>query len=394
MSSAFIGGDSSMPQLIYQGSVKRLYDWGQDTSGRGILEFQFSDAYSVFDYGTMPDLIPDKGQALASMARGFFRRLQNPANWQPLASALEKSQVSWAIINELTTQGLRTHWIEHPVLPPLSVAEKLSEKKNSLFTKKLSVHPPEKGVVAGESVYRYPQGLGAGRVLPLEVVFRFAAPTGSSLYGRLTPAVLARLGLDRPPTTEDRFSVPYVEFFTKLEPKDRFLDTERAMHYADLSLSRFQELCQRTVAVAIFIGHDFASRGLELLDGKLEWGLDHDGAIILVDSIGPDELRIVEPRSGAMLSKEFLRQYYRKTDWYQQFTSKAIQLDGTKRSENAGSPPPLPPHVLSTASDLYRVLAQVLEDEAPPHPVESTEKRRLQSWMDDLVKRINACRLS
>jgi phosphoribosylaminoimidazole-succinocarboxamide synthase len=40
------------------------------------------------------------------------------------------------------------------------------------------------------------------------------------------------------------------------------------------------------------------------------------GGIFLVDAIGPDELRIL--KDGVQLSKEFLRTFYRGTDWYGQ----------------------------------------------------------------------------
>src|SRR6185312_16045357 len=74
-----------------------------------------------------------------------------------------------------------------------------------------------------------------------------------------------------------------------------------------------QEILFRTAWVAGWVKSVCTRAGLELADGKLEWALDRDG-LVLVDAIGPDELRIL--RGGTQLSKEFLRTHYRSTPWY------------------------------------------------------------------------------
>src|SRR3989338_889413 len=43
---------------------------------QGIGEFNFSDRYSVFDWGEMPDHIKNKGQALAVMSAFNFEKLE------------------------------------------------------------------------------------------------------------------------------------------------------------------------------------------------------------------------------------------------------------------------------------------------------------------------------
>jgi len=55
------------------GSVKDLKILSHPSEGKpGIGHFVFSDRYSVFDWGEMPDLIGYKGQALAVMGAYFF----------------------------------------------------------------------------------------------------------------------------------------------------------------------------------------------------------------------------------------------------------------------------------------------------------------------------------
>ena len=41
----------------------------------GVGQFHFSDRYSVFDWGEMPDLISNKGKALCIMGAFFFEKL-------------------------------------------------------------------------------------------------------------------------------------------------------------------------------------------------------------------------------------------------------------------------------------------------------------------------------
>src|SRR3989344_7896944 len=65
---------------VKMGSVKDLQTLEKPTetqSGEGI--FEFSDRWSAFDWGTMPDGIPGKGPALAMMAAHTFEQLEKEA---------------------------------------------------------------------------------------------------------------------------------------------------------------------------------------------------------------------------------------------------------------------------------------------------------------------------
>jgi phosphoribosylaminoimidazole-succinocarboxamide synthase len=52
----------------------------------------------------------------------------------------------------------------------------------------------------------------------------------------------------------------------------------------------------------------FASKGLNLVDFKLEFGKDRDGNIILIDEISPDNCRFWDIESGEKLDKDRFRQ--------------------------------------------------------------------------------------
>jgi phosphoribosylaminoimidazole-succinocarboxamide synthase len=58
------------------GSVKDLKILKEpDENNLGKARFIFSDRYSVFDWGDIPDYIPNKGSAIALLGAYFFERL-------------------------------------------------------------------------------------------------------------------------------------------------------------------------------------------------------------------------------------------------------------------------------------------------------------------------------
>lgn len=67
----------SLP-LLHSGSVKDI----RGVKGRSPYIFEFSDRYSVFDWGAMPDTLDEKGKGLAAMARLFFDRFGSADFWK------------------------------------------------------------------------------------------------------------------------------------------------------------------------------------------------------------------------------------------------------------------------------------------------------------------------
>lgn len=61
-----------LPSLLYRGSVKNVRGKSSDKT----LLFEYSDRFSVFDWGEMPDAISEKGKTLAVMGKVFFRYLE------------------------------------------------------------------------------------------------------------------------------------------------------------------------------------------------------------------------------------------------------------------------------------------------------------------------------
>lgn len=374
---------------LYKGSVKDLLGPAQAVSAAGYQDsvvFQYTDAYSVFDWGRMPDSLENKGAALAILAAEWFERLETPERWKefsksPTALALRKSSRFGAIFNEIgeqmQTDGLRTHYLgvieKLPTSGTRVEPHRLSgvqEPVRHLAVRRVSVVKPTLSTVMGRALPDYlpTRNSPAPRLVPLEVVFRFGCPEGSSLLERVErdPGYLASLGFgDYRVTPGVKWDFPVLEVFTKLESTDRPLTLTEALAISGLTADQLQEVLLKTAWVAGFIKGICANSGLELADGKLEWGIDERGGIFLVDAIGPDELRIL--KDGIQLSKEFLRIFYRGTSWYAE-TNKAKQqakaqgIADWKRLVSE-APPNLPvgqPGQKELASQLYMALANEL----------------------------------
>ncbi len=321
----------SMPEVLYTGSVKNVR--GNNASPE--LIFEYSNRYSVFDWGAMPDELPRKGEALARMAWDFFRLLDTRAG------------------------------IPHHALAPFECAPGVT---NGMRVKRVQVLRPE--FKNGKYDYSAYQTRPANALVPLEVIFRFGVPSGSSLLSRTSdPAYCQELGLQVPPREGDRFDLPILEFSTKLETTDRYLSLQEAQEIAGLTPQEFAQLKEVSAQAALNLKSIFAGIGVELWDGKVEFGFipgrdPKQRDFMLVDSVGPDELRLTF--EGVSLSKENLRQVYRPTSWYKAVArAKDIAKErGVKEwkeicvKELGESPAALPEQTLEGFSMIYLSLAQ------------------------------------
>ncbi|HEY9714371.1 MAG TPA: phosphoribosylaminoimidazolesuccinocarboxamide synthase, partial [Chroococcales cyanobacterium] len=183
---------------------------------------------------------------------------------------------------------------------------------------KAAVNRPQPHRIGNNTLYFYPVNATPGRrLIPLEIVFRFGMPSGSSLPQRLArdPAYARTLGLKNTPEIGTFFEHPVLEFYTKLEPKDRLLSLQEATLVSGLNAQQFENLVELSLDIAMALYFIFADRSIELWDGKIEMVVDEDGTLMLADSVGPDELRLLF--DGCHLSKEMIRQIYRGSPWEQ-----------------------------------------------------------------------------
>lgn len=376
--------------VLYRGSVKNVL--GPIKLDTKAVLFQYTDAYSVFDWGKMPDSLNCKGASLAIMAAYMFERLQKPDVWKAfsqtsIARDLRKGIASIPAVNinqseqldslaanfneigeMLQKNGLSTHYLG--CVPEnidvsrdrhVSKLNSMDEPFTRMAVKHVTVSRPDIRKVLGHSVldYQPTRDSSPPKLIPIEVVFRFECPAGSSLLSRLEkdPEYLMSLPLPRQ-YSSTTWALPVIELFTKLEPSDRPLSITEALAIAGLTPMQLQEMVIRTVWVAGILKHIFSEADIEIADGKLEWALSENGSCILVDAIGPDELRLI--KDGVHLSKEFLRVFYRKSHWFEA-VDKAKKLASSRgildwKRLVSESPPELPKELKELGEQVYKSL--------------------------------------
>lgn len=313
----------SLPEIIYRGSVK---DIRGEKIGEGDYIFDYSDRYSVFDWGEMPDQLEGKGVALAYMADVLFKRLSDPKAWAlwELPSFLE-SGIAERLKNSSTLYDLRKSGAAHhgKGLVDKNLQPVQGEAKTNLYrVGAVSVLHPKENKGEGKVIYDYSvyQERPTECLVPLEVVFRFGTPKGSSLLRRLkkNPDYLKELDQSQMPKEGAWLARPIVEFSTKLEPEDRYLTKKEAQTLAGMNDNEFEKLYDLNLLLALRLKDIFAELKLELWDGKFEFAFtgdsENDRSFKLVDSIGPDELRLMH--KNVQLSKEVLRQFYTGSEWH------------------------------------------------------------------------------
>jgi phosphoribosylaminoimidazole-succinocarboxamide synthase len=370
---------------LYQGSVKNLLG-PLLVKGSPCIIFDYTDSFSVFDWGKMPDVLPGKGQALAVLAAELFEKLERCETWQEFANSSEALNLRKTnrfgpefeqVGRELQHEGLKTHYRgflhslpdDQNVAAPLKIShsEEAVDPFRYLVVQQVSVIKPAFDTVLGQVVpdYQKTRNSRSPRLVPLEVVFRFSIPDGSSLLSRVNrdPDYLSSLGYsDVHITPGAKWGFPVLELFTKLETTDRPVSYSEALAISGLSARSLQQILFKTVWVASLMNWLCSKVGLELADGKLEWAISENGDCILVDAIGPDELRIL--KNGVQLSKEFLRSFYRSSRWYSSVETAKSEakrqglLDWKKLVRE--EPPRLPSEYSKLGTQIYFALANVL----------------------------------
>ncbi len=315
------------------GSVKTLrVDEPASSRSLGTGAFVFSDDYSVFDWGKMPDTIDGKGAALCATGAYTFELLEDegvPTHYRGVVQDGE------AVAFDEADRPTDRMAIELTQVPDLPFDDSAGEYDYDTFH--------EEG--------------GDNYLVPLEVVFRNAVPPGSSLRARRHPTDLG-LDLDDWPDETVELDEPVVEFSTKFEKKDRYLGEDEARRVSGLDDGSFETLRETAHRVNDVITEHADDVDLSHQDGKIEC-LYHDGEIKVADVVGTfDENRFL--RDGTQISKEFLRQFYKGYDpeWVEAVTEAKDESDergvADWKSLCDVKPKPLPGDVALAASNLYR----------------------------------------
>ena len=132
------------------------------------------------------------------------------------------------------------------------------------------------------------------KIIPLEVVVRNVAA------GSLSKRIGWEEGKELPH--------PIVEFYYKDDDLGDPLLAEEHIRLLELaSEAQIEELKKRGLAVNEALKSLMLSKGIRLIDFKLEFGLDQKGEILLADEISPDTCRFWDIKSGKILDKDRFR---------------------------------------------------------------------------------------
>jgi phosphoribosylaminoimidazole-succinocarboxamide synthase len=309
------------------GSVKDLQVIKQATTeDYGTGRFIYSDRYSVFDWGEMPDRIPNKGASITILGAYFFEKLES--------------------------MGISTHYIGLVENDNIKKLNEIESPLNTMQIKLLRVIKPKlDGNVYDYSEYKNQFG---GFLIPLEVIYRNYLPPGSSVFKRLRNGEIKPhdLGLEKMPEPNQKLMPPILDVSTKLEITDRYMNWKEAQGIAGMSDEELVSLKELISNINKIITDDFSSIGLINEDGKIEAGFDKERKIMLVDVFGTlDECRFTY--DGIPVSKEIARIYYRNTDW-NAAVEKAKKKDRQHWKEICElKPEPLSPRLRNLISQVY-----------------------------------------
>ena len=132
------------------------------------------------------------------------------------------------------------------------------------------------------------------KIIPLEVVVRNVAA------GSLSKRIGWEEGKELPH--------PIVEFYYKDDDLGDPLLAEEHIRLLELaSEAQIEELKKRGLAINEALKSLMLSKGIRLIDFKLEFGLDQKGEILLADEISPDTCRFWDIESGKILDKDRFR---------------------------------------------------------------------------------------
>jgi phosphoribosylaminoimidazole-succinocarboxamide synthase len=309
------------------GSVKDLTVITEATKESvGVGLFTFSDRYSVFDWGEMPDTIPHKGAATALLGAYFFEILRSA--------------------------GISSHYkglVEDSI--PKKLAQ-LHAPSNFMFTELFKVVHP----VVNQNEYNYDAYKSEQNnfLIPLEIIYRNSLPEGSSVFKRLKKGevTLDELGFAHEPCPDTVLAKPIVDFSTKLEITDRYISKSEAQAIASLEANELEELNALALKINDIITSEFRKIGASNLDGKIETAFNKEREIALVDVLGTlDECRF--EINGVAMSKEVARKYYRNSDWHLE-TERAKEVNRMNwKAECKLQPEPLPAEFKQLISYMY-----------------------------------------
>ncbi len=310
------------------GSVKDLQVIKNPEGNKlGLGRFTFSDRYSVFDWGEMPDHIEGKGAALCMTSAYFFEKLESEGIGTHFAGVVENGKAA------------RLADVKTP--------------RHSMEIKLVRIVRPElHGNSYEYSIFKKER---TNLLVPLEVIYRNSLPEGSSVFKRLKNGTLKLedIGMKAMPKAGTILDKPLFDVSTKLESTDRYMSWQEAASISGLDAGELEALKKTVFAINSLITKEAKKAGLVNEDGKVEFGFDENRRLILLDTVGTlDECRFTF--GGLPVSKEILRMHYRGTPWHNEVEEAKKSGDVTWKKMVKSQPPKLPPALAKLISELYK----------------------------------------
>ncbi|WP_287584423.1 phosphoribosylaminoimidazolesuccinocarboxamide synthase [Candidatus Borrarchaeum sp.] len=306
----------------------------------GVGQFIFSDRYSVFDWGEMPDHMSNKGAALCLMGAYCFERAEE--------------------------MGIKTHYRGLVSKDGTTVRiNDLEEPTNIMEVNLVRVIYPK--FESGYYDYSVFESDLTNFLIPLEVIYRNGLPEGSSVFKRLERGDITYevLGLDHSPQPGERLEIPLFDVSTKLEERDRYITWKEAQDIAKLKDLELNEIKKVISDVNNLITETAKKANLTNEDGKIELGYGPNRELMLVDVIGTlDECRFTF--NEIHVSKEIARQFYKTTDWYKDVEN-AKEIAKVQRIRDwkklcSSKPRNLDPELKGIISQMYMSTANAFLD--------------------------------
>ncbi|MGC8779118.1 MAG: phosphoribosylaminoimidazolesuccinocarboxamide synthase, partial [Candidatus Caldatribacteriaceae bacterium] len=246
------------------GSVKDLVVLSsplEKESGKG--KFLFSDRYSVFDWGEMPDHIPHKGESLCLIGAYFFEKFEK--------------------------MGIKTHYLGLEEGGKVKRLSELESPSSVMVVKLFRVIIPSQ--IQGTYDYGLYQDVRGNFLLPFEFIYRHILTENSSFLRRLREGqiTLSDYGLDQVPEVGKPLPAPILDVSTKLEEQDRYLTWQEVLQFGIVSEEEIKKIKDLLLLLGSFIAKEVQRVGLQNEDGKVELAMDTERNLILVDVLGtPD----------------------------------------------------------------------------------------------------------
>ncbi|MBT5094270.1 MAG: hypothetical protein HOM21_08515, partial [Halobacteriovoraceae bacterium] len=152
----------------------------------------------------------------------------------------------------------------------------------------------------------------------------------------------------------------------------KYISCQKAKKISGMTENEFVRLKNLVFLLSLRLKGIFEGCEVELWDGKFEFAFsantdqNGDRFFTLVDSIGPDELRLIY--KDVQLSKETLRKYYRDSPWYEAVEKSKALAEGRGKSdwkkvcieELKMHPPELETQLKNAVTQMYLALTNIL----------------------------------